>query len=121
VVETQWSNKRHGSSIVISNDGRSAANPAQSYEVAMGENFYTEGTHVYRVRVDACIYLGIGRGYFGGVLIKKVWWILHWSIIMQSFIWPKGVTCIIGGSIGRLWELMVTVVRGIRMVPGMEI
>ena len=56
-----FSTKRHGNSIIISNDQRSASNPQQSYEVAMGENFYTEGTHIYRIRIDACVYVGVGK------------------------------------------------------------
>ncbi len=63
-METKWSTTRHGTSVVVSNDQRTVTNLAQKTEVAVGENFYNTGTHVYRIKIGACFYLGIGNYFF---------------------------------------------------------
>ncbi len=49
-----------GPSVTISSDGRTAVNSAATYEVATGSEAFEDGLHIWRLKVNVCVYVGVG-------------------------------------------------------------
>jgi len=59
-IHTSFHQTNKGPSLTVSFDTRTATNTAGTYEVATGNEAFEDGLHIWRLKINVCVYVGIG-------------------------------------------------------------
>jgi hypothetical protein len=91
-IHTQFHKSNHGPSITLSTDGKAATNPAATYEVASGADSFEDGIHIWRIKIGACVYVGVGvidttmTNYIAEFHLQVGCYVYYWRYYCSSVI-----------------------------------
>jgi len=84
-IHTSFDSANKGPSVAISSDMRTAINSAATYEVATGSEAFEDGLHIWRLKVNVCVYVGVGivdtsmNNYSAEFHLQPGCYVYYWS------------------------------------------